>query len=84
MSPNTKATKPVTRTNNKPVDPVVDNEVGRHREYVDTKGASEFTTLAVDTLITWRSRGKGPKFYRPGGSRKVIYSLADLRKFIEE
>lgn len=37
-------------------------------DYLDTEGASSFLNIPADTLISWRSRGKGPPFLKVEGS----------------
>ena len=40
---------------------------------VDTEEASRITGVPVATLITMSSRGNGPRFVRPKGTRIVRY-----------
>lgn len=49
-------------------------------EFVDTAAASLFTGLSEKTLTTWRSRNRGPRYYKVG--RAVRYAIADLRDFM--
>lgn len=51
-------------------------------EWCDTLGASEFTTIPESTLVTMRSKGGGPPFYRIGKRRLVRYTYADLRAWM--
>ena len=48
---------------------------------VDTKGASEYTGLAENTLVVMRSRGEGPRFIKY--ARAVRYRIEDLREYVE-
>lgn len=52
-----------------------------HQHVVDTKGASDYTGLAENTLIVMRSRGEGPRYvkYR----RAVRYRVEDLKDYVE-
>jgi len=47
----------------------------------DEQGAAKFTGIKAVTLNKWRTRKKGPPFYRLEG--KVKYSRADLVAWIE-
>lgn len=51
-------------------------------EFTDTDGASAFTRIPVNTLVTLRSRGGGPPFIKRGKS--VYYSLQSLRTWMRE
>ncbi|MCW9054896.1 MAG: hypothetical protein OQJ98_02890 [Candidatus Pacebacteria bacterium] len=42
-------------------------------EFIDTDEASRLTAIPKETLITMRSRGGGPPFTRPAGTRLVRY-----------
>ena len=44
-----------------------------------TEEAAAFLRLSPHTLVTWRSRGRGPAFIKGGGS--VTYLLADLHSW---
>ena len=46
-------------------------------EVVDTKGASRIVGFTESTLVTYRSRGGGPRYVKKG--RKVVYRIEDLR-----
>jgi hypothetical protein len=54
-----------------------------HNDFLNTKDAAAFMNLSSATLETWRSRGRGPKYYQPGG-RRVVYARKDLVDFINE
>lgn len=54
------------------------------REFVNTEAAARLIGIAAATLATLRVRGRGPKFHRPGGSRRVVYRVADLREWVGE
>lgn len=51
-------------------------------EYVDIEGAAGFIGVSKQTLDLWRMHREGPAFIRVGKQR-VMYSLADLRAFME-
>lgn len=42
--------------------------------------------ITLKTLANWRSMGKGPKFFRPGGGKrgKILYRMADVLKVEEQ
>ncbi len=47
-------------------------------EAVDTKEASRISNIPEPTLITMRSRGGGPQFFSPRGTRLVRYFRIDI------
>lgn len=49
-------------------------------ERLNTEEAAKFLGLDPQTLINWRSLGRGPAFIRLG--RAVRYSVSALEKFI--
>ncbi len=51
-------------------------------EYVDTRRAARLTGLSPATLATLRVRGRGPRYHRPGGTRRVVYRVADLHEWM--
>lgn len=51
------------------------------KEYLDTEDAAVFTSISAVQLAEWRSRGGGPRYIKMG--RKVLYSVRDLREFVE-
>lgn len=48
---------------------------------LDVEGAAALTSFAVETLNEFRIKGGGPKFKKSG--RKVVYTPADLRAWVE-
>lgn len=42
--------------------------------------------VSLGTLSNWRSQGKGPRFFRPAGTRtgKVLYRLEDVESWERE
>lgn len=42
--------------------------------------AATYIGIADPTLRIWRSRGKGPDFYRIGG--RVYYDMADIQRWL--
>ncbi len=53
-------------------------------EYLDTRHAARLVGLSPATLTTLRVRGGGPRYHRPGGTRRVVYAVADLREWMGE
>lgn len=49
-------------------------------QYVTSTDAGKYLRVPEQTLRTWRSQGKGPR-YRKLPNGKVSYSLADLDAF---
>lgn len=47
-------------------------------EAVDTKEASRILGVPKATLVTYRSKFSGPKFFHPRGTRLVRYIRIDL------
>ena len=47
-------------------------------EAVDTHEASRFTGVPAATLVTMRSKGGGPHFIRPKGTRLIRYFRRSL------
>jgi len=39
------------------------------------------TPFKVTTLEVWRCHGKGPRYYRQTGGRRIFYDPADLEAF---
>ncbi len=39
------------------------------------------TPFKVTTLEAWRCHGKGPRYYRQTGGRRIFYDPADLEAF---
>lgn len=50
-------------------------------EYYTTEECAAILKVSPKTLETWRSRGKGPKYYKVGG--RVLYKKSDIEAFIE-
>jgi DNA-binding transcriptional MerR regulator len=50
-------------------------------EFVNEQGASTLIGISAATLRTYRCRGGGPPFYKP--ARQVLYSVAELRAWVE-
>ena len=51
---------------------------------ITEKEAAEYLAVKVTTLQQWRFHGKGPKFYKLGGSGAVRYKWEDLQEFAQE
>lgn len=48
------------------------------------KEAAEYLSMKEGTLNVWRSKGKGPKFYKPSGGRgNIYYYKSDLDAFVK-
>jgi hypothetical protein len=48
---------------------------------LNTAEAAAYLRVASQTLVTWRSKGRGPHFVRLGGG--VFYRLPELDQYIE-
>lgn len=44
---------------------------------------AEMTGVPVETLKYWRTRGKGPRWYRLEGAR-VVYDLTDVEAWLDK
>ncbi|WP_299893039.1 helix-turn-helix domain-containing protein [uncultured Ruegeria sp.] len=53
----------------------------RH-EYLNIKAAADFIGISRQTLDKWRMEERGPAVHRVG--RRVMYSVSDLRSFMDE
>lgn len=51
-------------------------------EWTDTEGASRFLSIPVSTLVTMRSRKRGPPYAKVGTT--VRYSYADLQAWMKQ
>jgi len=49
---------------------------------VDTKDAAEITGIPVTTLVSLRSKGGGPRFIRPAGTRICRYFRRHLYQWL--
>lgn len=56
-------------------------EIAIPREYLNIDEAASFIGVSRQTLDRWRMEAAGPAVHRVG--RRVLYSLADLRAFME-
>ncbi len=52
------------------------------KEYLPVDQAASFLGLSKQQLDLWRIKGGGPAFHKVG--RKVLYSVGDLRAFMQE
>lgn len=52
-----------------------------HTEYLDTISTARLLGLSARTLEKWRVTGGGPPYIRLG--RRVVYSVEDLRAYVE-
>ena len=50
-------------------------------EFLNTKEAAEFIKHSEQTLEQWRSKGMGPRFYKP--IDKVLYLKKDLIEWVK-
>ncbi len=55
--------------------------VSPQREYLNIDEAAEFIGVSRQTLDRWRMEATGPAVHRVG--RRVLYSLVDLRAFMD-
>lgn len=60
---------------------LANGRAGASREYLNIEEAAEFIGVSRQTLDRWRMETSGPAVHRVG--RRVLYSLADLRAFME-
>ena len=51
-------------------------------DLVTTKKVAEILNMSPRTLENWRGKGMGPTYRRIGG--KILYSMADIQKFIDQ
>ncbi|MEM9500601.1 MAG: helix-turn-helix domain-containing protein [Pseudomonadota bacterium] len=51
------------------------------REYLNIDEAADFIGVSKQTMDRWRMEAIGPTVHRVG--RRVLYSLTDLRAFME-
>jgi excisionase family DNA binding protein len=51
------------------------------REYLSIDEAAEFIGVSRQTMDRWRMEASGPAVHRVG--RRVLYSLVDLRAYME-
>lgn len=59
------------------------NHLGKLMEdYLTDKEVAAALKLETDTLKRWRWAGKGPKFYKVGGTA-VRYKVSDLEAFVQ-
>jgi len=54
---------------------------GPSREYLNIEQAADFIGVSRQTLDLWRMEATGPSYHRVG--RRVLYSVADLRAFMD-
>lgn len=47
-------------------------------DLLTTSEAAEYTRQTVNTLAVLRYKGKGPRYIRPEGTRKVLYERSEL------
>ena len=52
------------------------------RDAMTAKQVSEQIGLSVDTLATWRSRGKGPEFIRIAG--RIYYLNTAVQEWLDK
>ena len=51
------------------------------KRMVDRQEAARMYSVAPGTLANWLSQGKGPKAFKVGGRRRILYRLEDLEAF---
>jgi len=49
-------------------------------QFLNNEESAAFLKVSPATLNTWRSRGRGPKYYKAG--RRVLYKSQDLEEYI--
>lgn len=50
-------------------------------DFITTKEAAEFLNYSEARLAEWRSKGIGPKYYKPAD--KVFYTKEDLCEWVK-
>lgn len=63
------------------IEDLLSNREGVPREYLNIEEAADFIGVSRQTLDRWRMDATGPAVHRVG--RRVLYSLADLRAFMD-
>lgn len=48
----------------------------------NTERAAAYLAMPVTTLVYWRAKHRGPRWYRLG--KHVLYDVADLDAYVEE
>lgn len=51
--------------------------------YATAREISDLTGISESYLAQLRCAGKGPRYFKPGGMRRVLYSPDDVREWIE-
>lgn len=51
--------------------------------YLTTAEAAELCRATPETLRGWRYERKGPAWFRPEGSRRVLYAADDVLSWLE-
>jgi excisionase family DNA binding protein len=57
------------------------SEAMNTKQAMTTKEATDYLGVSPTTLAVWRSRDKGPRYYRMGGF--IRYRKEDLDAFVE-
>jgi hypothetical protein len=52
------------------------------QEYLDTEETARLVRRPPETLRYWRSRGVGPKWIKPPGTRHILYRRADVDEWL--
>lgn len=53
------------------------------KNFLTREQAAEILGVTPGTLANWYTRGHGPRFKRPQGSRRALYSLDDIQTWID-
>lgn len=53
-----------------------------NKEFITTKEFAEMLGVTENTIVIWRTKGFGPKYYKLG--RSVRYKKADVEAWIDE
>ncbi len=52
------------------------------RRWLDAEQAAQYLRLSPHTLEKLRRDGTGPRFFRLGGRRRVVYDIPDLDSWV--
>lgn len=52
-------------------------------KYLTAEEVAEMVHAAAETVRFWRHRGVGPKYFRPKGSRRVLYAESDVQAWLQ-
>ena len=56
---------------------------GTGKKYYTTAQAAKYVNLTPGRLVNLRSKGEGPKYFKPGGNGHPQYHIDDLDKWMD-